>query len=93
MLDQKAFSNASAAASAGDVFTLAMKLEESPLKRWSASEIAGMRCRRTATKITAMETAQALYQITARTARFTRTLRSSGGADARAYLQGRAWAR
>lgn len=93
VLDQKGIFKCFGCGERGDVFTLAMKLEgvSFPEAVERIAEIAGMPLPKDEREDHGDgERRKRLYQITARTARlYADALRSSGGADARAYLQGR----
>jgi DNA primase len=93
VLDQKGIFNCFGCGEKGDVFTLAMKLEglSFPEAVSQMAERAGMEMPKDDYEDRGdNDRRKRLFQITARTARlFADALRSSGGADARKYLQGR----
>lgn len=93
VLDQKGIFKCFGCGERGDVFTLAMKLEGIPFPEAveRIAEMAGMALPKDEYEDRGeSDRRKRLYQITARTARlYADALRSSGGADARAYLQGR----
>lgn len=93
VLDQKGIFNCFGCGEKGDVFTLAMKLEglSFPEAVSQMAERAGMEMPNDDYEDRGdNDRRKRLYQITARTAKlYADALRSSGGADARKYLQGR----
>ncbi|MBC7769220.1 MAG: DNA primase, partial [Phycisphaerales bacterium] len=93
VLDQKGIFNCFGCGEKGDVFTLAMKLEglSFPEAVEKMAEIAGVQLPREEMEDRGeSDRRKRLYAITARTARlYAEALRSSGGAEARKYLQGR----
>ena len=93
VLDQKGIFNCFGCGEKGDVFTLAMKLEglSFPEAVEKMAEIAGVQLPREEMEDRGeSDRRRRLYAITARTARlYVEALRSSGGAEARKYLQGR----
>lgn len=93
VLDQKGIFKCFGCGERGDVFTLAMKLEgiSFPEAVERIAEIAGMPLPKDSHEDRGeSDHRKRLYQLVARTARlYADALRSSGGADARKYLQGR----